>query len=110
MKILFRGVVVAVAAGIVFGLGVVYGNHHGEKERRGVNDENEEGRRENWSFLAQFEVEIFKMEDVIRDVAMSPPTTEAEFIDLLRFHGLAPEQIQRIVNATPAYGVYPGVA
>ncbi|AUG53487.1 hypothetical protein [Thalassospira marina] len=101
------GVGVAVVAVIGVAVGKVWGNAEGEEDRKKMNEENENLRKEIRSVLEIFksemerkDEEIVWLEEVTEQLIKSPPQSMPELDECLRAFKLTDSQVDLVVNRT----------
>lgn len=87
-------------------VGYLFSEVVNEDEKGSLKEENERLRRQLRSVLTKFERESGKMESAIADVVSDPPSSVSELRRRLRTHGLTDTQVERIVDAVRAAGLY----
>lgn len=91
-------------------LGFLTNDYVNDGEKEALKEENERLRRQLLSVLLTFERETKKMEDVVASVNVCPPHSMGELESRLREHGLARQQIDRILAAVREANIYKGAS
>jgi hypothetical protein len=107
-----QGVIGGVLVLIGVAAGKAWGNSEGEEDRKKMNAENEELRRQIRSVLETFKAEMAKkneeiawLEAVIEQLMKAPPANANQLSERLRLLDLTETQIELVmVRAAPIYG------